>query len=111
MTILRKDVIAAIQNGEPITMEYVTADRRRGTGGDLISVDNWLKVSTDVPKEPTLRQAQGDNPLLSGHDRHTDPDHAINGTVNIYNPANPGIHPHKVHWDLIQFFNGKRVIN
>ena len=42
-TILRSDVLKLIESGEPFSMEFVTADRRRDTDGRLINVENWVK--------------------------------------------------------------------
>jgi hypothetical protein len=77
------DVIKAIESGEPFTLIFVTADRRRGTGGELITLENWCK------------KAPGTTPK----------------TVRLFNPDNAETHPITVHHKLIQFFNGKRVIN
>ena len=103
-TILRSDVFKALISGEPFDMSWVMCDRRRGTGGELISVEGWMILSDEAEVEPG-------NVTRETTDVSRDPDHARNGTVNVFNPANSGVHPYKVHIDLIQTFNGKRVIN
>lgn len=101
-TILRSQVIKTIDSGESFTMEFVTADRRRGTGGDLITVEGWCKKSSE-----TVRDVKpGHVPIKkSGTTRNTFK------TVRIYNPVSTEAHPITVHYKLIQFFNGKRVTN
>lgn len=105
-TILRSEVLKLADTGEPFHMIFVTADRRRGTGGELIEVKEWVKMSADAPREmlpgKTRRKAM---------DMTRSPNHWAHKTINIWNPNNKKVHPHKVHIRLIQFFNYKRVIN
>lgn len=104
--VLRSEVMRVIDEGDPFTLLFVTADRKRGTGGDLIEVRDWQKISKDTVVE-----------ALPGRQRKTvramikDPNHWENKTINIHNPNNRALHPTKVHYRLIQFFNGKRVLN
>jgi hypothetical protein len=103
---LRSEVYEALHSGEPFDMEFITCHRKKGTGGDLFSVEGWMKISgktteTDLPY----------NSIRIGSGLTKDPHHIENGTINIFNPGNSGVHPISVHIDLIQFFNGKRVIN
>lgn len=105
-TILRSQALKEADNGEPFDMVLVTCDRKRGTGGKLVSVKQWQKLDTAEVAE-----------RMPGHIRKTaiamvrSPHHWKNKTINIYNPNNRTLHPIKVHFRLIQFFNGKRVIN
>ncbi len=96
-----------IDSGEPFTMEFVTADRRRGTGGELILVDNWVKMHGQAVEEarPGSMRRRKMEELLKN------PDHTNNKTFNIYNSGNRLLNPIKVHYRLIQTFNGKRVTN
>lgn len=108
-TILRSQVYKEVLNGDPFDMIWITADRRRGTGGSIISAEGWMVIS----ERNFSADASGSN-MGGGANRSEitkDPNHPENGTVNVFNPANSGYHPISVHWDLIQFFNGKRVIN
>jgi len=95
-----------IDEGDPFDLVFVTADRRRGTGGELISVTQWTKMDSDAPIE-----------ILPGRYRKKaramikNPNHWANKTFNIWSPINKLNHPHKVHFRLMQFFNGKRIIN
>ena len=105
-TILRSAALKEADNGEPFDMVFITCDRRRGTGGELIQVKQWQKLDT-------VEQAE----KLPGPIRKTavamakSANHWVNKTINIFNPNNRSLHPIKVHFRLIQFFNGKRVIN
>jgi hypothetical protein len=108
-TILRSQVFKLLHSGDSFDMVWITADRRRGTGGDLISAEGWMVV--EQVKSEKLKVKSADAPAFGNGGPSRDPNHPENGTVNVYNPANSGVHPHKVHIDLIQFFNGKRVIN
>jgi hypothetical protein len=111
-TILRSQVFQELQKNEPFDMVWITADRRRGTGGEIISAEGWMIVSKETMEgEKNRKRMNKRNALNTEKKDSKDPDHVTNGTVNVFNPANSGIHPHKVHYDLIQFFNGRRVIN
>jgi hypothetical protein len=100
-TILRSDVLKQLDNGEPFTMEFVTADRKRGTGGELVEVKSWCKKTNGInearPKQKTAGQLLGYRGTIK--------------VVNVHNPFNKIAHPIGVHVLLIQTFNGKRVIN
>lgn len=106
-TILRSDVMRQLDGGEPFTMEFVTADRKRGTGGELVKVVGWEKIC-GIPAEEArpgkTRRSFPSDPIRN-------PNHRINKTVNIFNPHSNRAHPISVHVRLIQTFNDKRVIN
>jgi hypothetical protein len=115
-TILRRECYKQLQSGEPFDMVFITADRRRKSGGEIVNARGWLVCSaaSDEPRAVSeklrassceLREEQPDAKDPK------DPHHKEHGTINIFNPANSGIHPITVHFDLIQFFNSKRVIN
>lgn len=105
-SILRSDVLKLIDTGEPFTMEFVTADRKRGTAGKLIRVENWIKV-----KQPPVDQRGGTSAAPAPSGTFKDPNHYGNGTINIQNPTFKQLHIHKVHSALILTFNGKKLIN
>lgn len=104
--ILRSEVMKLADTGEHFSMIFVTADRRRGTGGDLIEVRDWQKMDTDSPVEKIPGRFRKAVRAMKKK-----PNHWVNKTINIFNPNNSNVHPHKVHFRLIQFFNGKRVLN
>src|SRR5689334_18661276 len=105
-SILRSDVMKLIDNGDEFDMTFITADRKRGTGGELIDVKGWTKMNVQDPIE-----------VLPGRFRRKartmirNPNHWEHKTINICNPTNSRMHPHKVHFRLIQIFNSKRVLN
>jgi hypothetical protein len=49
-TILRSEVLRQMDTGAAFTLQFITADRKRGTGGELIKVENWTKM-TGIPAE------------------------------------------------------------
>jgi hypothetical protein len=102
-TVLRSDVLSAAESGESLDLIFVTADRRRGTGGEIIEVKNWRKVDFDKPKT----NGKSHTKTIT----RKNPNHWENKTINIFNPNNRLQHPISVHFRLIQFFNGKRVVN
>jgi hypothetical protein len=100
-----------IKTGQPITLEYVTADRKRGTGGELIKCENWQLVRPLPDKQPaTTGQAAGE-PAPPATTATKDPNHFQHKTFNIFNPANRSAHVRKVHYRLLLTLNGKRIIN
>ena len=105
-TILRSDVMRQIDSDGSFSMEFVTCDRRRGTGGELIEVKSWQKLNASADIEVLPGQAR-----QKARQMIKDPNHWKNKTINIWNPLNRSLHPHKVHFRLIQSFNGKRVVN
>lgn len=106
-TILRSEAFKIIDRGELVNIDFVTADRRRGTGGKYISVKQWCKVQQQTPDQNALPK-----------DIHTpkkdlvkDPGHRLNKTFNICNPRFPSLHIHKVHYRLFVRLNGKTVLS
>jgi hypothetical protein len=105
--ILMNDVLNEMDSGKPFKMSFVTADRKKGTGGELKEVINWAKVMGIDDDDRLAGQI-----VRSGSKSNTrKPDHFRHRTFNIYNPNDPHAHIVKVHWRLILFFNNKRVIN
>lgn len=101
-TILRSEVIKQLDTGEPFDLVFVTADRNRGTGGDLIEVKQWIKKSTPQPVGVV------GTPTTVGRKKvQARPGAAI----AIFNPISKNIHPITVHFKLMQFFNNQRILN
>lgn len=103
-TINRWDALAEIDKGHPFDLVFSTADRKRGTGGEIKEVKKWVKFKGDEVPENVPGQLRKDI------NRVTNPQHSKWKTFNIYQPNRPAIHPYKVHWRLMHFFNGKRII-
>lgn len=81
-------------------MAYVTADRKKGTGGQIKHVQNWVRCDLAAMPEPVLRRNRITTEKMPNHIEHK--------TKNIMNPATRDIR--KVHIRLITEFNGRRVI-
>lgn len=103
-TIFRHEVLKELDGGEQFDMVFITADRRRGTGGKIKRVSNWVKIKGGEP----VSRLPGEFSRKGGAKKN--PQHLEHKTINIYNPVNPGDHAMKVHWRLIIFFNGKLVL-
>jgi hypothetical protein len=104
-TILRHEVLKQLDTGELFDMVFIMADRRRGTGGKIKRVSNWVKIKGSEPVSRLPGEFSRSQQSLK-----KDPHHLEHKTINIYNPGNAGDHATKVHWRLIVFFNGKRVL-
>lgn len=107
-TILRSEAIKIINSGRPFdSLEFVTADQRRGTGGDLVHKQRWQRITENMKMEnlPTFfrRNFERQNNTHSGS-RATK--HFV-----IFNPASLKDHPITVHYWLMVSLNGKRIIN
>lgn len=102
-TIMRIDVLHAMDTGEAFDLTFITADRKRGTGGDIKQVKGYKKIIGDPPSEAG---APGE---MAPSGPAKNPHHRQNKTINIYDPENPAAHAITVHWRLIIFFNHQRV--
>lgn len=101
-TIFRSQVMDIINSGKPFDLEIVTADRRRGTGGEYITLRKHCKL-----QEQKLPGQQASAAYTSARDRNNH----LHKTFIVYNPANPAAHPITVHWRLMQVINGKLITN
>lgn len=101
-TVLRSEAWKILDSGEAFDLEFVTADIRRKTGGKYIRVKGWKKSKG----KPAREALPGERPA-----KMTDPKHSYNKTCVIYNPDNSAVNPITIHWRLIQYLNGKRIIN
>lgn len=102
MVIQLKEVIDGIESGKPFDIVFVTADRKKGTGGEIKRYKNWVKCNLEAMPEPILRR----NKMEIGS--YKMPQHQEHKTKNIMNPVTRDIR--KVHIRLITEFNGKRVV-
>lgn len=103
-TILRSEVIKQMDAGDRFDLVFVTADRKRGTGGSLVTVKGWQKVIGE-PYKPGKKKI---HPVATNG---RNPQHRENKTINIHNPMNRDYHITTVHVLLMQLFNGKRITN
>jgi hypothetical protein len=104
-TILRSVAWKIIDSGELFDIGFVTADRRRGTGGDYKELKGYRKVMKEQVSEHLPGKVH-----TPKRDLRKDPQHSVHKTFNICNPNNPNIHMHKVHYRLFDRFNGKTVL-
>jgi hypothetical protein len=100
-TITLEHVLKQMDAGLPFNLIYVSADRRRGTGGQLIDCKGFMKNTKDQPEE---KQPKGRIHAAV----KKNPNHFLHKTRNIRNPQN-GV-TRKLHIKLIKVFNGKEVI-
>lgn len=105
-TIMRSEVMAEINKGKPFkSLEFVTADQRRGTGGKLVLCQKWRRLMQDMALEnlPQYISKKFKRLLNTRQGNRKD--------FVIFNPALPAQHPITVHYWLMVSFNGKRIIN
>lgn len=102
-----------INTGHPFDLEFVTADRRRGTGGEMIKVEKWRKVVKEVASKglPVTSDQQPATDAATSDSKTKNPNHWEHDTFNIFNPGNRSAYPCKVHYWLMLSYNGKTIIN
>ncbi len=101
-TIELTEVIDHMEALMPFDITYVTADKKRGTGGDIKQCRGWVKCDLSSQPEPILRKNK------ISYAEAKDPNHRLHKTRNIMNPVTREIR--KLHLRLIVEFNGKRVV-
>jgi len=94
-----------MDSGDLFDLSFITADRRRGIGGDYKEVKGYRKVQRE--SIPDTKPGKLHRPK---RELKRDPNHGAHKTINIYDPGNPNIHIYKVHYRLFDRFNGKTVI-
>jgi hypothetical protein len=105
-TINRWQVVQQMDSGMPFDLSFITCDRRRGTGGEIRRVTNYVKYKGETISARTRNrqlQTKLNSPVRN-------PNHLQHKTVNIYNPHDSRQHPYTVHWRLMVLFNGKRIV-
>ncbi len=103
--ISRYDALMEIDTGKAFSLVFVTLDRTRGTGGELREVTNWVKV-----KQP-LEAIQLPGRALNKQEKRNVKQAKGIKLFNIYNPNDARQHITAVHYALMLFFNGKRIID
>ena len=93
-----------MNTGERFTITFVSLDKKRKTGGELITLENARKHQAGNITESESKTSE---PPLPGETTGTNPNHTRNGTINI-KCADGNIR--KVHTRLIVKFNSKEVI-
>lgn len=100
-TITRQDVLTAIDEGRVCDIMVCTCDRKRGTGGELVTFPNAVKHISQQLSGVGKKQ-------MDDIRKTTNPNHHDHFTRNMYLMTTREIK--KVHIRLITMFNGKRVI-
>lgn len=91
-----------MNTGERFAISFVSCDKKRNTGGQIKTYTNARKHQAGrVEKQEQPEEQSGSAPA-----RHTNPNHAAHGTINIKTVANQLV---KVHTRLILTFNNQEV--
>lgn len=99
-TITFQDALATIDSGAWVSMEVVTADLKRKTGGDWLKLPRCRKNPRRLPEERYADQGVPSTPKRS-------PRHYENSTRNMLLPNGLLV---KVHLRLIRKLNGATVL-
>lgn len=102
--IQRHEAVQAINKGTACIIEFVEADRRRGTGGKLRKLVNWARLTKDVDVDGLA----GIYSSQQTWDRQKET--LGNEVIMMYDPDNTMKHPIPVHYWLLCSYNGKRII-
>jgi hypothetical protein len=115
--ILLSEALRILHSGATCSLTYVTADYRRGTGGQLLHIPQcviWTEeaVNRSSASIPESVSEDPKHPPIINHKssiiNHKRPSHYLNKTRNIYIPTSRKIQ--KLHIKLITQFNGKKVL-
>ncbi len=101
-SITLQEVIELMDSGAWFSIDFVTIDLKRGTGGEWIHLPRVRKNPRKTPEEKQLEAAMG---MITSPRR--DPHHYENSTRNLQ-LANGLVR--KVHLRLIRKINGKTVL-
>jgi hypothetical protein len=100
-----REMMEYIRSGDAFSLTWVTADRKRNTGGEIRHLINAVRADvSDGGKERKKGDALELIPALKKKPNHFD-----NDTINIRKRGTERIV--KVHVNLITVFNGKPVID
>ncbi len=91
-------------NAVPFSIEFVQADRRRKTAGELMRMENVIQ-SGIRPSTKATKHKERLKEIVTGK---KNPNHWEHSTLNLYNPATQRIT--KVHTRLLVKFNEQPVI-
>lgn len=101
--IKHSDMLRRMEHGEVFTLQYVKYDRRRKTGGELVTLENCRKHQAG---RTNTGQARPEGAIPAQRIEKWNPNHTVNGTINI---KTNGGHIKKVHTRLIVKFNQQEV--
>lgn len=104
-----REVMDTIRKGDAFDITWITADRKRKTGGKILQLRNAIR--SDKPDNGVKKDVVA--PEVAEVSNHTipkrDPNHFKNDTINIRKRGTQRIM--KVHPNLITMFNNKHVID
>lgn len=94
---------------EPCTVVFSTANRQKGTGGELLTLENCVKTGTNrEAKQAQAAAPSAQQPAAEPAPRPKhQPAHQSNQTINLTILSSG--HVRKVHVRLITQFNGQKV--
>lgn len=95
------DVLAGINSGLPFSIEFVTYDRQRNTGGQLRTLVNATKKHQPVTLKDSIESDATASP------RSRKPNHSQHGTINVICADGSLV---KVHTRLITKYNQQEVV-
>lgn len=105
-----REMMDEMRSGAAFTITWVTADRKRETGGQILHLINAVLVQRDPKtkkkKDFVSAATVADEDYLSGK---KNPRHFENDTINLMKRGTQQIR--KAHVMLITVFNGKPVID
>lgn len=101
-TITRQEVLNAINRGEVFDIEYVTCDKKRGTGGKIVALSRATKFVKQILPAVKRERFEAQLKSLASHNKK------YHSTINVYQTDKREVRT--IHIRLIIFFNGKRVI-
>jgi hypothetical protein len=103
MEIIRlRDALDLMEKPTPFSIAFVTADKKRKTGGNLIRMENCLQSGYLSGKDPEERKDVEPSATTKN------PNHSYNGTRNIF--VKGATRLTKIHIRLITQFNNKKVV-
>ncbi len=91
-------------NAVPFSIEFVKADRKRKTAGELVRMENVIQ-SGIRPSTKATRHKERLKEIVTGK---KNPNHYEHSTINLYNPVTQKIT--KVHTRLVTKLNEQPVI-
>lgn len=101
------DVLKQMENDTPFALTFVTYDKRRGTSGELIDVENARCTFKRSERNKAANMPTVPNAEVVDAPKTRKPNHWENATRNII-LNNRQVR--KVHIRLITHFNGKTVL-
>lgn len=101
-----QDVLADMDAGSNFTIAFVTADRKRETGGEIIELEN-VRLHRKADHEEDKSQKIAAPAVESAKLDSRNPQHLQHGTRNLRLSSGK---IRKVHIRLIVKFNGAKVV-